>query len=164
MRIICALSFLLCILYGCRQPVDRGRALASQETPADSLPLPELIALDPGVRSVVADWQSFQVLEQRVEALYGITGPEELEITLEELAEDFKTLEGSQYPEAFDLPSVRSREKVMKTFFLKTQAALYYRRDYRPALRQFLGAFNGLREQLNRIESNTFDPTLFQDE
>ncbi|MBC2838492.1 hypothetical protein [Robiginitalea sp. SC105] len=163
MRILSAMLLLLGTLAGCQQPVREAPAELPAVEAADTLPLPAPLALNASARNTLENWGAFRTLEDRIESVYAIRGPEDMELKLEELAEDFQALEDSEYPQAFDLPAVRSRERVVRTFLFKTQAAIYYRRDYRPALRQFLEAYNALREQLNRVESNQLDPSLFRD-
>ena len=164
MKNLCAFFLLLCVLSGCDQPAGPRIDSPPEGTLPDTLPLPEPVGLQGPVRTAVADWEAFTALEERIASLYNAQGPEEMKLKLEELTADFQALEESEFPELFNIPSVRSRERVVRTFLLKTQAALYYRRDYRPALRQFLEAYNAFRSQLTRVESSQLDPSLFDED
>lgn len=163
-RITVFLLVLLLWAAGCKQdPVGPAEA-PQQEVSADTLPLPRPVSISPGARSEMPDWAEFNALEKRMEAVYTAEGPEDMTLLLEDLMELCGQLEGSEFPETYDQSSVRSRIKVFKTFLMKTRAALDYRLDYRPALRQSLEAYNALREQLDRIVTSTIDPSIFEDE
>jgi hypothetical protein len=83
---------------------------------------------------------------------------------LDDLVEKQKALEDSEYPPAFDLPQVRSRQRVMKTFILKTRAAVEYRVDATDPAVEMIEAYNAMRNQFNVIVNNTFDTKLILDE
>ncbi len=159
--------FLLALLLpaaGCKQD-QGGLAEAPQEVVSeDTLPLPRPIVISAGARSEMPDWAEFNALEKRMDAIYAAEGPEDMTLLLEDLMELCGQLEASDFPETYDHSSVRSRIKVFRTFLMKTRAALEYRRDYRPALRQSLEAYNALREQLDRIVTSTIDPSIFENE
>lgn len=164
MRKLCAFFLFLCVLSGCDQPAGPRLDAPPEGVSPDTLPLPQPVSLQGPVRNAVADWEAFTTLEERIASVYNVQGPEEMQLKLEELTADFQALGESEFPELFNVPSVKSRERVVRTFLLKTQAALYYRRDYRPALRQFLEAYNAFRAQLNRVESSQLDPSLFEED
>ena len=159
--------FLLVLLLpaaACKQDQNGPAEAPQQEVSADTLPPPRPVNISARARQEMPEWAEFNALEKRLEAVYVAEGPEDMTLLLDDLMELCGQLEASEFPETYDQSSVRSRIKVLKTFLMKTRAALDYRRDYRPALRQALDSYNALREQLDRIVTSTIDPSIFDDE
>lgn len=164
MRILSGFMMGLLLLMACRQVDATPQAGALQEVGGDSIQLPRAIALSAEAQAAAEGWAEFQALQQGIEPVYREQGTEEMELLLEGLVEACKELEASEFPEPFDKPSVRSREKVFRTFLQKTQADLHYRVDLRASLNQALQAYNAFREQLNRVAVANLDPTIFEHE
>ena len=164
MRILSGLILWMLLLTACRQGDAPPVADALPEAAKDSLRLPPTIALSPEARAVAEGWATFNTLQQRMESVYRTRGAEDMELLLEDLVAACAELEASEYPEPFNKPSVRSREKVFRTFLQKTQADLHYRVDLQESLVQALEAYNALREQLNRVAVGDLDPSIFAHE
>ena len=164
MRILSGLVLGLLLVMACRQAETAPPAKADLAAGQDSLRPPAPLPLSARAQAGVARWAAFTGLQQRMEALYRTQGKEDLELLLEELVEGCKELEGSEFPENFDRPSVRSREKVFRTFLQKTQADLHYRVDPHESLYQAVEAYNAFCEQLNRVAAGNLDPTIFDHE
>jgi hypothetical protein len=164
MRILSGFILGLLLLMACRQGDATPVAEALPEARKDSLPLPPTIALSPAAQGLAEGWPTFNTLQQRMESVYRTQSREDMELLLEDLVEACEEIEVSEYPEPFNKPSVRSREKVFRTFLQKTQADLHYRVDLQESLVQALEAYNALRAQLNRVAEGDLDPSIFAHE
>jgi hypothetical protein len=164
MRILSGFMWVLLLLTACRQGEATPQAGALPEAGRDSLQLPQTIALSAEAQTSAEGWAAFTDLQKRMESIYRTRGTEDLELLLEELVQACKELESSEFPEPFNKPSVRSREKVFRTFLQKAQADLHYRVDEGESLNQAMQAYNALREQLNRVAIGDLDPTIFEHE
>ena len=126
--------------------------------------LPVVVRLQPQARQVVEGWPEFAEFESRMGVLLQTQNQEELGIVLEELIENLSAFETAAIPIPFDRISVRSRKKLIKTYLLKTQAALHYRTDHQAPLAEAVTAYNGLLEHFNHIVSSNLDPSIFEDD
>ena len=70
----------------------------------------------------------------------------------------------SVYPAEFDIPQIKGRQKVLKTYILKTKGDLEYRLDPENSLKETIQAFNALREQFNVVVNNTLPEDLIKNE
>lgn len=114
---------------------------------------------------VIKDWEEFNALQIGFDAIYNVGNTEDLSLVLEDLIEKQKLLEESEYPETFDKPQVKSRQKVFQTFILKTKGDLIYRIDSKKSILEMIEAHNSMLNQMNSITSNTLDlKTLLEEE
>jgi len=126
--------------------------------------LPQRVILNAKASDITKDWIEFNTLNTGFDALFTVENEEDLVFVLDDLVERQKSLEDSEYPPTFDLPQIRSRQKVMKTFILKTKAAVKYRVDATEPAVEMMEAYNALRNQFNVIVNNTLDTQLLLDE
>ncbi len=126
--------------------------------------LPDRATLNPGALEITRDWTTFNELDMGFNALSTVENHEDLVLVLEDLVERQKRLEEGEYPEQFDIPQVKSRQKVVKTFILKTRAAAEYRVDATPAAIEMMKAYNALRTEFNVLVNNKLDTLLITDE
>ncbi|MBT8183297.1 MAG: hypothetical protein KJN76_00535 [Eudoraea sp.] len=141
--------------------VDSVEVTATEWT-IDSLP--ERVAMNSKVLQILKEWPEFNSLELSFDALYRAENREDLILIVEEFVEKQNILAASEYPETFNTPQIKSRQKVLKTFILKTKAALEYRSDLLEPTRELIIAYNALREQLNVRVNNTLDTKLMLQE
>jgi len=113
---------------------------------------------------VLKNWPAFNALETSFDVLYTVTYTEDLSLVLEDLIEKQKLLADSEYPEEFDKPQIRSRQKVFQTFILKTTSDLEYRIDVQQSVLEMINAHNALLNQFNVIVNNTLDIKTLLDE
>lgn len=106
---------------------------------------------------LLKDWEAFNALQIGLDAIYNIGNTEDLSLVLEDLIEKQKVLGESDYPEAFDKPQIKSRQKVFHTFILKTKGDLIYRIDVQKSVKEMIEAHNVMLNQMNAITSNTLD-------
>ncbi len=114
---------------------------------------------------IIKDWEEFNALQIGLDAIYNVGNTEDLSLVLEDLIEKQKALEESEYPETFDKPQIKSRQKVFHTFILKTKGDLIYRVDSQKSVLEMIEAHNSMLNQMNSITSNTLDlKTLLEEE
>jgi hypothetical protein len=128
----------------------------------DSLPKPNQINEE--ALAILKEWQEFNGLETSFESLYRVANREDLELVIEDLVEKQKTLEASTYPGTFDKPQIKSRQKVFKTYILKTKGNLEYRDGTRAATVEMINAYNAFRNQFNVLVNSKLDTILILNE
>ena len=126
--------------------------------------LPKRSAINTRATTILKDWTAFQELETSIDVLYRVENNEDLILAVEEIINRQNELEASEYPEAFDIPQVKSRQKVFKTFLLKLKAASEYRTEVIPPAKEMLEAYNDFREQFNIVANDTLNLELLLDE
>lgn len=160
------IPFLLVLLFvcGCKEP-NADEKKTEEEVEFFSFDsLPGRVALNAKAEEITSGWPAFNDLDNGFNALSTVANHEDLILVMEDLVEREKRLAESKYPEQFNLPQVMSRQKVMKTFILKTRAAAEYRIDATPPSIEMIEAYNSLRAQFNVIVNNTLDIQLIEDE
>ncbi len=125
---------------------------------------PEKLAIKANAQTILNNWPEYNDFENSFDALYTVENREDLSLIIENLIEMQKALAESSYPEKFDNPQVKSRQKVFKTYMLKVKGDLIYRIDPQESVLQMLEAYNALRNQFNVIVNNTLDTKLILEE
>lgn len=125
---------------------------------------PEKLDLSPKAQDILEEWPEFNALETSFDALYTVSNREDLSLDIEDLIEKQNALEASEYPDTFDRPEVKSRQKVFKTYMLKVKGDLFYRKDPQESVLQMINAYNAFRNQFNVIVNNTLDTDLILEE
>lgn len=109
---------------------------------------------------ILKDWSEFGDMETSFDALYTVVNRDDLNFVIENMIENQKLIEDSDYPEIFDKPQIKSRQKVFKTYFLKTKGNLEYRLDPEEPVLEMIEAYNALRNQFNIVVNDTLDIKL----
>jgi hypothetical protein len=148
------------LVFSCRDAVsDTAKVQESGwEIVADSLP--KMTRVDPKARSILDNWKEFAILERSFDRIYTTEFREDFVLTVEELVENQKKVEIGEYPEAFDIPQIKGRQKVFKTYVLKTKGDLEYRQNPKESILEMITAFNDLRNQFNVVVNNTLPEEL----
>ena len=148
------------LVFGCKQPQEGGNivAVSNQELVVDSLP--KRVAMNSKALVILKDWPEFNAIESGFDALYKAQNREELILIMDDFVEKQKNMAASEYPEQFDKPQIKSRQKVLKTYILKTKAALEYRTNLKEPTIEMIEAYNALRRQFNVTVNNTLDTDL----
>ncbi|HUH47520.1 MAG TPA: hypothetical protein VLZ54_10235 [Arenibacter sp.] len=128
----------------------------------DSLPKPAPI--NDRAMAVINDWQEFKNLETTFESLYRVDNREDLTLVIEDLIEKQKMLEASRYPETFNKPQIKSRQKVFKTYVLKTKGNLAYRVGVKESTLEMVTAYNAFRNQFSVLVNSALDTNLILDQ
>jgi len=106
---------------------------------------------------IIKEWEEFTAFQIGFDAIYNVGNTEDLSLVLEDLIEKQKTLAESKYPETFDKPQIKSRQKVLHTFILKAKGDLIYQIDSKKSVLEMIDAHNAMLVQMNAITSNTLD-------
>lgn len=112
---------------------------------------------NPKTSEIIKNWEEFNALEISFDAIYNIENTEDLSLVLEDLIEKQKALAESTYPEPFNKPQIKSRQKVFHTFVLKSKGDLIYRIDSQKSVLEMIDSHNAMINQMNAITSNTLD-------
>lgn len=164
MKKIMSVFFLLLLSVACQESAGGKEDTKEEPQFLQVTAIPQRIILNAKASEISKDWIEFNALNTGFDALFTVENEEDLAFVLDDLVERQKSLEESEYPPTFDLPQVRSRQKVMKTFILKTRAAVEYRVDATEPAVEMMEAYNALRNQFNVIVNNTLDTQLLSDE
>ena len=164
MRKIIPFLALFLSVCACKDPKADGVSEGEEVVFFSMDSLPKRLALNTRAAELTQGWLAFKDLDTGFDALSTVENYEDLILVMEDLVEREKQLEEAEYPEEFNLPQVKSRQKVMKTFILKTRAAAEYRIEATPPAVEMMEAYNALRAQLNVIVNNTLDTLLIVDE
>ncbi len=130
----------------------------------DAQAFPKRSQVNSKAQGILADWGAFQALETSFDALYRVENNEDLILVIEDLINKQNELEDSEYPEEFNVPQIKSRQKVFKTFLLKAKAAQEYRINTQEPVEEMIAAYNAWRDQFNVIVNNVLDTNLIFDE
>ncbi len=155
---------LFLILVSCKEKVQEGNQEDAivQELPTKKWP--RKLSVDPKASTILREWPEYNAMDISFDAIYNISNKEDLSLTIENIIEEQKLLEDSEYPIEFDNPQIKSRQKVFKTYVLKVKGDLIYRLNPQESVLEMINAYNTLRKQFNVIVNNTFDSKLLLDE
>ncbi len=159
--------FLGVFIFLCLSCKEKKADMGSNETESHEIPSddwPKKKGIDPKAQMQLNDWAEYQTLETNFDALYTVANREDLSLVIENMIEAQKNLAKSKYPEPFDTPRVKSRQKVFTTYMLKVKGDLYYRIDPKESILQMISAYNAFRNQFNIIIKNTLDTKLILEE
>jgi hypothetical protein len=159
-----SIFFLLLFSVSCQESAGEKEETKKEEQFFLATSLPQRVILNARATDISKDWVEFNEFNNGIDALFTVENEEDLAFALDDLVERQKLLEASEYPPAFDLPQVRSRQRVIKTFILKTRAAVEYRVDATEPAVEMMEAYNALRNQLNVIVNNNLNTELLSDE
>ena len=151
-------------LISCGEGGDSQEDIKDTQVEIDVQRLPQRSSINPRANAILEEWTAYQELEISFDALYRVANNEDLILAVEEMITKQSELEKSEYPETFDIPQVKSRQKVFKTYLLKLKAAAEYRTDVIPPAFEMISAYNAFREQFNVTVNNTIDLNEFLDE
>ena len=156
------LTFLL--LFSCGNTQGTEQSINPDVLEFDVQKLPKKSVLNSGAKAILETWAEFNDLDIAFDGLYAVENNEELILLIDEFIEKQNALAVSNYPETFDIPQVKSRQKVFKTYVLKVKATLEYRKDPLEPTIEMVNAFNSLRNQFNVMVNYNFDTKMILDE
>ncbi|MGB5458433.1 MAG: hypothetical protein WBM91_16205 [Eudoraea sp.] len=156
------LTFLL--LFSCGNTQGTEQSINPDVLEFDVQKLPKKSVLNSGAKAILETWAEFNDLDIAFDGLYAVENNEELILLIDEFIEKQNALAVSNYPETFDIPQVKSRQKVFKTYVLKVKATLEYRKDPLEPTIEMVNAFNSLRNQFNVMVNYNFDSKMILDE
>ena len=151
---------LLGVFFSCR---DKVYDMAKVQEPGWEIiteSLPQKVRVDPKAQSILDTWKEYAVLERSFDKIYTSEFREDFVLIVEELVENQKKMEEGAYPATFDISQIKGRQKVFKTFILKTKGDLEYRQNPKESILEMIEAFNDLRNQFNVVVNNTLPEEL----
>ncbi|WP_282074731.1 hypothetical protein [Maribacter aquivivus] len=126
--------------------------------------LPTKIRVDAKAQTILKDWLEYNTLEKSFDKIYTSENIEDFQFLVDELVENQKLMEESEYPEKFNIPQIKGRQKLFKTYVLKTKGDLEYMQNPKESMQQMITAFNDLRNQFNVVVNNTLPDELLKNE
>ena len=150
----------LFIVGSCRERVEKAVDQDASRFEIVTDEWPKKIAVDPKVNAILREWPEFIAMDISFDAIYNAVNREDLSLTIENIIEEQKLLEDSTYPKEFDIPQIKSRQKVFKTYVLKVKGDLTYYLDPTSSVHEMIEAYNLLREKCNGVVYQTLDAKL----
>lgn len=126
--------------------------------------MPKKQQLNPKANEALAAWMEFKALESSFNVMFKAQNSEDLVLAINDLLEKETALSNSTYPKVYDLPQIKSRQRVLRTFLLKVKASLQQRTHIDEPIKQMLEANNALRKQFNVIVNNDLDIKILLNE
>ena len=132
---------------GKKQPTEQ--TVVSEVLVFDAKALPKLSTPNAKATELLEPWAEYKELVAALDALYTATNKEDVKIIIDNIIDKQSVLEKSVYPETFDIPQIKSRQKIVKTFVLKVKGALAYNQDLMAPSKELIDAFNSLVNQFS---------------
>ena len=157
---IFVLCMLVMLVHACKEAASETAIAQDSGWQIDTDSLPKKSTVDAKAQVILNTWKEFAVLERSFDKVYTTEFREDFVLTIEELVENQKKLETGMYPEAFNIPQIKGRQKIFKTYLLKTKGNLEYRQNPKESIIEMITAFNDLRDQFNVVVNNTLPDEL----
>lgn len=125
---------------------------------------PSKFKVNSEVNDILMEWPEYSTVDASFDALYNVDNKDDLALTIENIIEEQKLLEASEYPTEFDKPQIKSRQKVFKTYVLKVKGDLFYRLDPKESVIEMIEAYNTYRKQFNVVINSSLDTKLIFEE
>lgn len=126
--------------------------------------LPKKVEPSAAAVEILKDWTEYNALNGAIKSFYSAETEEDLTVLVDGLIEKQKLLEASNYPEQFNRPDVKSRQKVFKTYILKIKSNMLYDINPREAVIEAVEAYNAFNNQFSIVLSSKIDTELLFDE
>ncbi len=163
MRDILFYGLVFMLLISCKQ--DKSKVTEDTSTfDISTENWPRKTRINTKANTILKAWSAYGDLDKTFDGLYTVENTEDLSLIVEDLIERQQLMAESEYPESFDKPQIKSRQKVFHTFILKTKGDLEYRVDPQQSVRQMIDAYNVLRHQFDIITNNTLDIEMLLEE
>ena len=164
MHKILIIGLLLFMFVSCKEKAQEEAVDDSSGYELSTEKWPNKLSVNSKVKTLLSEWPEYNAMDFSFDAIYNAANIEDLRLTLENIIEEQKLLEDSEYPKEFDKPQIKSRQKVFKTYVLKVKGDLIYRLDPEASVYEMINAYNALRKQFNVMLNNTLDTKLILDE
>jgi hypothetical protein len=126
--------------------------------------LPKKVEPSTAAVEILKDWTEYNALNGTIISFYSAETEEDLTVLIDGLIEKQKLLEASNYPEQFNRPDVKGRQKVFKTYILKVKSNMLYDINPREAVIEAVEAYNAFNNQFSIVLSSKIDTELLFDE
>lgn len=152
-------ALLLCT-NACKNSAESEQVSETSSYEINTTNWPKKVSVNGQAMSILSEWSALKEFEVVFDGLYLVDNKDDLALTLDDLIDKQNDLEASEYPEKFDVPQVKSRQKVLKTYMQKVKGDLHYYKDPQESILQLIEAYNAFRNQFNVIVNNTLDTNL----
>jgi len=164
MRKILVASTLVLLLVSCKDKVQVSDTNEDAEYSLSTDAWPKKFKVDSAVRGILNEWPEYIAMDASFDAIYTVANKDDLSLTIENIIEEQKLLEASKYPDEFDKPQIKSRQKVFKTYVLRVKGDLIYRLDTEQSVIEMIKAYNTQRKQFGILLNSTLDTKLIFEE
>ena len=151
--VYCCVFFII----GCGKKKDVEKAIQKQLVSFDAQLLPKREVPNSEATILLKDWAAYHDLNTTLDAFYDAENEEDLKLVIDDLIDQQKLLEKSSYPKTFNVPQIKSRQRVLKTYMLKVKAALEYKTGVQAPAKEFIVAYNSFVNQFSIIVNSTID-------
>lgn len=160
MRKLLFISTLIFLLFSCGERPQETNLDEGADYLLTSDKWPQKFKVNPDVQNILKEWPEYNTLDVSFDALYNAANKDDLGLTIENIIEEQKLLEASEYPVEFDKPQIKSRQKVFKTYVLRVKGDLIYRLDPEKSVIEMINAYNTQRKQFNIVINSALDTKL----
>ncbi len=164
MRKLCYCIAVLLLLMACKNNNGTPDETQDEELAFNYQKMPKKLDLNPEATKLVEDWVEFKTLSSSFDVLYRARNNEDLILAIDDLIEKEKLLAASTYPGVLDDFQIKSRQRVLKTYFLKVKASILNNHDATEPTIEMLEAYNAFRRQFNVVLNSQLDEKLILDE
>ena len=157
-------AILFVMALGCKKEVKQDAEDTNGSVFFSFQDMPKTLEFNDEVTGIIREWKEFQVLKSSFDVMYKASNNEDLALAIDDLLDKEKALREGEYPAPFDKPQIKSRQRVLLTYLLKTKACIADRTDVNEPMKQLLTANNAWRNQFNVIVNNKLDANLILNE
>ena len=150
------------LVTSCKDAAQENTTIRESRWEETTDSLPTKIRVDAKAQNILKDWLEYNTLEKSFDKIYTSENIEDFQFVVDELVENQKLMEEGEYPEKFNIPQIKGRQKLFKTYVLKTKGDLEYMQNPKESMKQMITAFNDLRNQFNVVVNNTLPDELLK--
>ena len=154
----------LLLVAACKNNNASPDELQGEELVFNYQKMPKKLEMNPKATELVEGWAEFKTLSSSFDVLYKARNNEDLILAIDDLIEKEKLLAASTYPGILDDLQIKSRQRVLKTYFLKVKASILNNHDTTQPTIEMLEAYNAFRRQFNVVVNSQLDDKLILDE
>jgi len=158
------LGVVVLLFFSCNR-MQKGEKIVEVASPEiSSLEWVKKSTVNSKAAAILTTWPEYNAFDSSLDALYDGKNMQDIAIGIEDLINQQKLLLKSEYPEDFNVPQIKSRQKVLGTYLLKTKAHLEYGLPIQEVLDELLVANNAMRNQFNVTVNNPLNNSLTLEE
>lgn len=162
-KIIFFLSIVI-LAVSCKDAVQDKSSIREIRWEETTDSLPQKTGIDAKAQTIINDWLEYNALDKSFDKIYTSEHIEDFQFLVDELIENQNKLELGEYPAKFNIPQIKGRQKLFKTYVLKAKGDLEYQQNPRESIIQMITAYNDLRNQFNVVVNNTLPDELIKNE
>ena len=164
MRSVFILGALFLTFFSCNTKEKEVSSAQNQIVKIETKKWPKKTIITGEAATILGSWPEFNAFDSSFDPLYKIEGKEDLVLVIEDLIEKQKLLAKSTYPEEFNVPQIKGRQKIVLTYLLKIKGDLEYQLDSEKSIIEFVTAYNAMRKQFTVLLNNQLNNKLILNE